>query len=380
MTMDRDEAKKALSDILKIVEKQGYITFDDVVDCGDVYSLSIQDFDWLTSSITEMGILIYDETPAKNIESNPEEDFYDYAQGDYEYVYNRIVRLDGSLKNFVNKVRNIVPPQRGEVDKLKYQVSEGNSYARNRMIEMHLRLALKIALRRTEKYDLDIVDVVGDACVGLIIAVDKYNPDTNKAFGPYASMWILQNVSRNQPTSRPLVYYPFHEKEKYFSAYPILKENCYLGVCESNKDRKNRIKLLKTNFDFNDDDIECILSTAIKFESLDEIFYEKADDDFNFSERKKNEEIKNALVYSTENDIEKAMLKEQVAKVLYTLSSRERKILESRFGFIDGCTRTLEEVGEMFNITRERVRQIEAKTLRSLKKPSIAKLLKDFIY
>ena len=156
--MGRDLRQEALTYLLEKADKQGYVTFDDIMDCADANSLPIQDFDWLSSAITTRGILVYDEAPAANnriVQDSEEDDYNDYAQSDYESVYDRIIELDESLRDFVTEVRNIKPPQWREFSQLKYQVTEGNIHARERMIEMHLRIALRIALQRAEAYDMD---------------------------------------------------------------------------------------------------------------------------------------------------------------------------------------------------------------------------------
>lgn len=92
----------------------------------------------------------------------------------YEIVFNRVIALDSRLEDFINSIRAIVPPRTREMDQLKYQVQEGNLYARERVIQMHLRFAVRIALQRAETYDCEIADTLQDACIGLIMAVDKY--------------------------------------------------------------------------------------------------------------------------------------------------------------------------------------------------------------
>lgn len=234
--MGRDLRQEALTYLLEKADKYGYVTFDDIMDCADANSLPIQYFDWLSSAITTRGVLIYDEAPTignRIVQNNEDDEYNDYAQSDYEYVYDRIIELDGSLREFVSEIRSIKPPQWKEFSQLKYQLIEGNPHARNRMIEMHLRIALRIALQRTEAYDMDIEDAIGEACIGLVTAVDKYDPDTNGAFGSYAAMWILQNISRRQSTQRVLMYYPVHKKDTYFSAYPLLKAGGYAGDIDS---------------------------------------------------------------------------------------------------------------------------------------------------
>lgn len=382
--MGRELRQEALEYLLEKAEKQGYVTFDDIMDCADEKSLPIQDFDWLSSAITTRGLIIYDEAPINRISANQEEDEYDdYAQSDYEAVYNRIVELDDSLEPFIAEIRNIVPPQWKEFTQLKYQAFEGNQHARERMIEMHLRIAVKIALQRAENYDMDIQDAIGEACIGLVIAVDKYNPDTNGPFSSYASMWILQNLTRHQPTKRPLMYYPVHKKELYFSAYPILKKYGYIG--ETNLLTSESVReLLQEKLSFTNEQTDDVLNAATPFVSFEEwyLMLFKNNDVFEKHQIESEEEfIPDELIAEEDLDerITKRMLKEQLAEVLKTLSEREQEALALRYGLSDGQEKTLEEVGMIFEVTRERIRQIEAKALRKLRHPSRSRKLKDYL-
>ena len=250
-----ENRQTAYENLIALAERQGYVTFENIMDCADEYSLPIQDFDWLSNSITTRGILVYSESPANNV-SSEEDDFDDFAQSDYDAVYTRIIELSPSLESFVSYVKSVIPPQRGEIGQLKYQIVDGNAYARERMIEMHLRIALRVALQRAETYDMDIEDAVGYACIGLVTAVDKYDPDTSGAFASYASLWIIQNISRVQSTQRPLVYYPVHQKEGYFTMYPLLKSQGCIG-CERLKNCAYAVSVVREK-------IECSLEEAKK--------------------------------------------------------------------------------------------------------------------
>ena len=163
--MGTDSRQSAYEHLIVLADKQGYVTFDDIMDCADDYSLPIQDFDWLSNSITTRGILVYSEAPTHTSQSGDDE-YDDFAQSDYDAVYERIITLCPSLESFVSAIKSIPPPQRGEIKQLKYQIVDGNTYARNRMIEMHLRLALRVALQRVETYEVDIEDTIGAACLG----------------------------------------------------------------------------------------------------------------------------------------------------------------------------------------------------------------------
>lgn len=369
--MGRDNRQEALTYLLKQAEDQGYVTFDNIMDCADANSLPIKDFDWLSSAITTRGILVYDEAPINRTTLTQNEDEYDdYAQSDYDSVYDRIIELDDSLEQFVEKVRKIVPPQRRELDTLKYQALEGNQHARERMVEMHLRIALRIALQRAETYDMDIVDAVGEACAGLVTAVDRYDPDSNGAFGSYAGMWILQNISRRQSTSRSHVYYPVHKKESFFTSYPILKEMGYIDYPNEFEisDVVNEL-LLKT--DLSEEQIFDALVATIPFDSLEGLFEDDAEE---------VSEILDLLISEedVESQVAEILMKEAIGYVLETLTDREQRVLILRFGFDGGEARTLEEVGSMFNVTRERIRQIESKAITKLRDPSRSRKLKEF--
>lgn len=377
--MGSEKRQRALTYLCEQAEKQGYVTFDNIMDCADANSLPIQDFDWLTSAITTRGILVYDEIPASRTDFDD-----DYAQSDYEAVFDRIIELDESLKSFITEVRNILPPQWKEFSQLKYQVVEGNQHARNRVIEMHLRIAVKIALQRAETYDMDIQDAIGEACVGLVLAVDKYNPDTNGPFGSYASMWILQTLSRQQPTRRSLMYYPVHKKEQFFSSYLILKENGYAEDPDI-LTNKEAWQLIQEKLFLDNEQTEDVLMAMTPFESYNEkysMFLENRDVfEKQEYEWEANNRIPYELIYDAEIDqyIEAFFLREYIKEALGTLTEREKDVLEMRYGFKDGQEWTLEEIGVECHVTRERIRQIEAKALRKLRHPSRSKKLRDFV-
>lgn len=149
--------ESALANLIQISSEKGFLVFDDIYDVADKWDLSIRDVDYLSSSIATRGILVYDEAPVTNAAGSSSEDGYDdYAQRDYEVVFNRVIELDPGLEDFINTVRAVVPPQAREMDQLKYQVQEGNLYARERVIQMHLRFAVRIALQRAETYDTEM--------------------------------------------------------------------------------------------------------------------------------------------------------------------------------------------------------------------------------
>lgn len=386
--------ESALANLIQLSSEKGFLVFDDIYDVADKWNLSIRDIDYLSSSIATRGILVYDEAPVTDAAGSVfEDDYDDYAQRDYESVFNRVIELNPGLEDFINNVRAIVPPQAREMEQLKYQVQEGNLYARERVIQMHLRFAVRIALQRAETYDCEISDTIQDACVGLVMAVDRYDPDSSGPFGSYASLWILQNVSRTQTTQRPLVYYPVHKKEDYFTIYPFLKENGYLDLDIWTS--KGIRKTIQERIDCNSEHIEDIIKQSMPVESFDELIdlflesieKEEAYEDMYGKDIESSAQfdalkgINLAIFYALDNvcdEIEYSELKRELKTVMETLTDREQKVLKERYGF-GGYEKTLEEVGQTFGVTRERIRQIEQKALRKLRHPSRSRKLKDFL-
>lgn len=381
--MGTDKRQFAYEELIALAEKQGYVTFDNIMDCADDYSLPIQDFDWLSNSITTRGILVYSDVPSHQAPTDDEE-YDDYAQSDYEAVYTRILELSPSLDSLVSYVKTVMPPQRSEIKQLKYQIVDGNSYARERMIEMHLRLALRVALQRAEAYDMDIEDAVGYAYTGLIVAVDKYDPDTSGAFDSYAALWILQNISREQSTQRPLVYYPVHKKEDYFTMYPILKTHGCIG-CDNLRRCMEARELVLNKIGCSDEEATKILEQMVPDERIDDLFEAYTDD----MDEPIQKDISLGVLLSyissetiaSEDDafiyMQNRMLAEDIHESLSTLAPKEERVLRLRYG-LEGHECTLEEVGAIFNVTRERIRQIEARAMRKLRHPSRSKKLKEY--
>ena len=376
--MERDPRQEALQKMLSLAASQGYITFDEIMQCSDEYELSLQDFDWITNTITTRGILVYDTPPTQRQEVDEDEDFGDYAQIDYDAIYNEIIQIDPGQEELVNEVRSIIPPQYREVSQLKYLVKEGNEHARQRMIEMHLRHALRLALQRTKQYDMEFADAVDTAVMGLIIAVDRYDPDTSGPFASYASLWILQTMGREQATQNPLMYFPVHRKELYFNVYPMLKRyGCIecpdIFVCSKAK------QMIIERTGCSEENATDILRMIIPFDSLD-MYIEDTED------------LSEDTIYTTRaqkilsidgesqvlDEVSWSLLEEQIMDVLDTLTPKEEKVLRLRYGLVaDNREMTLEEVGKVFNVTRERIRQIEAKAIRKLRHPSRSKRIKE---
>ena len=381
--MTRDNRQNTYAYLLDLAMKQGYVTFDDIIDAAEQWQLPLKEVDWLSNSISTRGVLVCDESPKKVNRVDENDEYDDYAQCDYEAVFDRIVKLEPSLSLFIDAVRMIKPPQYKEMADIAYQAKEGNEYAKNRIVEMHLRMALRIGLQRAEQYDAELVDCIGDACIGLIIAADKYDPDTSGPFGSYASLWMLQNVSREQKTQRANVYYPVHKKEQYYTMYPILKDRGCM-MCDKVWICRKVRRAVQSRLECSYEQAEDVVLQTLAFDSFDEMYENVVSKGKGIFD--KHEEriyrlfIEKLYVFDDIEDIiGEQEMREAVNEVLNTLTDREQKVIRDRFGFDYGKEKTLEEVGADFGVTRERIRQIEAKALRKLGHSSCMKRLQGYI-
>ncbi len=381
--MSRDNRQDAYAYLLNLATQKGYITFDNIIDVANRWELPINEVDWLSNSITTRGVLVYDEAPEMTNRVSDDDEHSDYAQSDYQAVFQRVIELEPSLKPLIDEIRLIRPPQFRELSGIIYQAKEGNKYARNRIVEMHLRIAIRIGLQRAEQYDTDLVDCIGDACVGLLTAVERYNPDTSGPFGSYASLWMLQNISREQKTQQLEVYYPVHKKEQYYTMYPILRDRGCTSCEKIWKCQKVR-DIIQERLNCSNEQIEDVILQMIPSDSIDAMLDEVFQDEDEVFEKPKNEfEILLLERLKDSHDMymeaERKNMRENVKSILKILTNREQKVIRDRFGFDNGEEKTLEKVGADLGVTRERVRQIEVKALQKIRRHSLLDKLKGYV-
>ena len=262
----------------------------------------------------------------------------------------------------IGKVPLLTPEEEIE---LATRMSQGDEDAKHRMTEANLRLVVSIAKRYVGRGML-FLDLIQEGNLGLIKAVEKFDYTKGYKFSPYATWWIRQAITRAIADQARTIRIPVHMVETINKTIRVSRQLLQeLGHDPSAEE-------IAREMDMPVEKVRDILKIAQEPVSLETPIGEEEDSHLgDFIPDEDASEPSEAASFS--------LLREQLEEVLDTLAPREKKVLELRFGIVDGRTRTLEEVGKEFNVTRERIRQIEAKALRKLRHPSRSKKLRDFL-
>ena len=280
-----------------------------------------------------------------------EDDGFDMAQLDYEAIYQEVLSICPGMKNIIDYVRSIQAARLGEYD---YYLEEVHNHtdreddAVKRLFEMSVRSAVKNALNHYKKYGTDIMDAFQEACIGIVLAINKHNENVESLFPSYVSMWVRQVLNRNISIYERNVRVPIHYRERIDQILSTLTKE----IDESElKDIEfhDLYRLLLNNTDCDEKESFRISYILTRAESVEEIV---------------EDDEKDSMLNEYENqtdDIIDSMPNRQLQNALDSLKDREKSILEARFGIGYQREKSLEEIGEIYGITRERVRQIESK-------------------
>lgn len=274
------------------------------------------------------------------------------------------IMSDDPVKIYLKEIGNYPLLSMDEEVELAKRIAEGDQYATDRLTESNLRLVVSIAKKYVGR-GLSFLDLIQEGNLGLIKAVDKFDYSKGYKFSTYATWWIRQAITRSIADQSRTIRIPVHMSEVINKAYRISRSLLQeLG-------REPTEEEIAKEMNLPVEKVREIMKISADPISLDTPIGEEDDSHL-------GDFIKDDTIMGPEDAAAYTMLQDQIQKLLTTLSEREQRVLILRFGLLDGRTRTLEEVGKEFNVTRERIRQIEAKALRKLRHPNRARMLRGF--
>ena len=372
-----DESAKTKADYVAELEKtavMGKISYADIGRVLESVELDKDEMEEIYEELTSKGIEIVSEENPEDYElakiegddgADDEDDKKDSGSEDLEDSLPKSVAVDDPVRMYLKEIGKVPLLTAEEEIELAKRMEAGDEEAKRKLCESNLRLVVSIAKRYVGRGML-FLDLIQEGNLGLIKAVDKFNWRKGFKFSTYATWWIRQAITRSIADQARTIRIPVHMVETINKLMRIQRQLL------QEYGREPTPAEIAAEMDISEEKVREILKIAQEPVSLETPIGEE--EDSHLGDFIPDEEVPappNATAYS--------MLKEQLVEVLGTLTEREQKVLKLRFGLEDGRARTLEEVGKQFDVTRERIRQIEAKALRKLRHPSRSKKLKDYL-
>ncbi len=350
MTVNEQKLNEIIEGIASNYKMKGSISTNALCDLLEKYDLTPAQIETVYKTLPESGIQIFDE-------DERDKELFEQALSD--------IGLDDPVKMYLKDIGR-VPLLSGEEEiELARLMQDGDEAAKRRLSEANLRLVVSIAKRYVGRGML-FLDLIQEGNLGLIKAVEKFDYRKGYKFSTYATWWIRQAITRAIADQARTIRIPVHMVETINKLIRVQRQLLQeLG-------REPYPEEIAKEMSLSVDRVREIQKIAQEPVSLETPIGEEEDSHIgDFVEDDRLPVPAEAAAFT--------MLKEQLNDVLGTLTDRERKVLRLRFGLDDGRQRTLEEVGKEFDVTRERIRQIEAKALRKLRHPSRSKKLKDYL-
>ena len=372
--VERNGEKKTeyVRDLLEKAKRKGTITFQEISDqLGDV-ELDKNEMDDIYDALASNGIEIVSEVEPDDfeiaeIEHDDDHELHMVHDADLESDAGLLkgIAVDDPVRMYLKEIGKVPLLSAEEEIELAKRMEQGDETAKQRLCEANLRLVVSIAKRYVGRGML-FLDLIQEGNLGLIKAVDKFDWRKGYKFSTYATWWIRQAITRSIADQARTIRIPVHMVETINKLIRISRQLL------QEYGREPLPEEIAREMDISEEKVREIMKIAQEPVSLETPIGEEEDSHL-------GDFIPDDDVPAPAEAAAFSMLKEQLVEVLDTLTEREQKVLRLRFGLDDGRARTLEEVGKTFDVTRERIRQIEAKALRKLRHPSRSKKLKDYL-
>ncbi len=360
------DKKAIIKEITELGKTKGQLTNKDILDAIGEIDFDPEQLEKLYDNLESMGVEI--------VEDN--DDLQQFA--DLEVAINaaegrpvgdfdgsEIIAIDDPVKVYLKEIGRVPLLSQDEEIELAIRINEGDVQAKQRLSEANLRLVVSIAKRYLGR-GMQFLDLIQEGNLGLIKAVEKFDYTKGFKFSTYATWWIRQAITRAIADQARTIRIPVHMVETINKVKKVSSQLLHQNGHEPTADE------IAEELDMSVDKVREIMRVAQEPVSLETPIGEEEDSHL-------GDFIPDDDAPAPADAASHTLLREQLVEVLDTLTPREEKVLRLRFGLEDGRSRTLEEVGKEFNVTRERIRQIEAKALRKLRHPSRSKKLKDFL-
>ncbi len=357
------DKKTIVKEILELGKSKGEITTKEIFDAMGEVVFEPDQIEKIYDNLEQMNVTIVEDFEDVAIEeikidSKDEEE-------NVEDVNPDNVAIDDPVKVYLKEIGRVPLLTPEEEVELAIKIKQGDAAAKKRLSEANLRLVVSIAKRYLGR-GMQFLDLIQEGNLGLIKAVEKFDYTKGFKFSTYATWWIRQAITRAIADQARTIRIPVHMVETINKVKKVSSQLLHTNGHEPTADEIAEVLEMPV------DKVREIMRVAQEPVSLETPIGEEEDSHL-------GDFIPDDEAPAPADAASHTLLKEQLDEVLDTLTPREEKVLRLRFGLEDGRSRTLEEVGAVFDVTRERIRQIEAKALRKLRHPSRSKKLKDFL-
>ena len=356
--MATQDKKQVLKELLESGKQKGRLTTKEISDALEELDYDVEQVDKLYDTFEAYNIEIVEDDGGESIAPASNEQLESVLSADG-------ISIDDPVKVYLKEIGRVPLLSAEEEVELAIRMSEGDVAAKKRLSEANLRLVVSIAKRYVGR-GMQFLDLIQEGNLGLIKAVEKFDHTKGFKFSTYATWWIRQAITRAIADQARTIRVPVHMVEVINKA-----TRCNRKLVQE-LGREPTLEEIAAELNLPIEKIIEANRTAADTLSLDMPVGDEEDTTIGSFVEDDNTP---GPVDATSN----AMLSEALTEILGTLTEREADVLRMRFGMYDGRTHTLEEVGQIFGVTRERIRQIEAKALRKLRHPSRSKKLKDFL-